>query len=108
MGSECVLSCSLNFESTNETMGKGYVCSPKQCEDRMAWPNGSCSMEIDFPVEGEGEKMECYLWRVEDGIENCVVKGNCPSGYSEVCFLYFNFNFYINISVMCCLCNCLY
>jgi hypothetical protein len=44
-------------------------------------------MEEDFPVEGGGEVMECYLWRVEDGIENCVVKGDCPNGYPGVCCL---------------------
>jgi hypothetical protein len=87
MDIECVLSCPLNYENTSETVGKGYVCSPKQCRNRMAWPNGSCSVEEDFPVEGGGERMECYLWRVENGIENCVVKAGCPSDYPGVCLL---------------------
>jgi hypothetical protein len=89
MNDECVLSCPLNYENTSETVGKGYVCTPKQCEDRIPWSNGSCSMEEDFRVEGGGEAIECYLWKVRENMENCVVKSDCPSGFPGVCFSFF-------------------
>jgi hypothetical protein len=85
MGDECVLSCSLNYENTSEKTNKGYICTPKQCGDRMPLSNGSCSLEEDFRVEGGGEVIECYLWRVGDGMENCIVKGDCPNNYPGVC-----------------------
>jgi hypothetical protein len=86
MNDECVILCPFNYENTSEKTNKGYVCTPKKCEDRTPWSNGSCSVEEDFPVEGGGEVMECYLLRVGDGMESCVVKGDCPSGYPGVFF----------------------
>jgi hypothetical protein len=57
-------------------------------------------MEEDFPLEGGGERMECYLWRVENEIENCVVKAGCPSGYPGVCCWWFKSNYSIYISLI--------
>jgi hypothetical protein len=86
MGDECVLSCPLNYENTSEKTNKGFTCTPKQCGDRTPWSNGSCSMEEDFRGGVGEEVMDGYVWRVKDGIKNCVVKSDCPSGFPGVFF----------------------
>jgi hypothetical protein len=90
MGDECILSCPLNYENKSEKTNKGYICTPKQCGDRMPWSNRTCSMKEDFPANGGdgGEVLECAFSRVgDDGVENCVLGENCPAGYSKVLYL---------------------
>jgi hypothetical protein len=42
-------------------------------------------MEEDFlPVGMGGERIECYIWKVGDGMEKCVMKVDCPNGYPGV------------------------
>jgi hypothetical protein len=85
MGDKCVLSCPLNYENTSVKTNKGYICTVKQCGHRTPWLNGSCSMEEDFPMEVGGEVNECYLWRINNEMESCMVKGDCPIGFPGVC-----------------------
>jgi hypothetical protein len=101
MGDECVMLCPFNYANTSERTSKGYICTPKQCGDRTPWSNESCSMTEDFPLGVGGEEIECYMSRVGDGMKNCVLKGDCFSGYPGVCV------FFIVCTDMCFMWGCI-
>jgi hypothetical protein len=94
MDEKCLLTCYFNYENVSLQLGGEYKCTPKACEDRTPWANGSCSVKEDFA--GGGGVAKCAFSRVgDDGVENCVNVGECQSGYPGVCFFFFFFFFLI-------------
>jgi hypothetical protein len=87
MNDECVLRCEENYEYRTED--DEYVCKAKECKDRTPFTNGSCSLKEDFATEGND--VGCYLLRGnEEEMWICVSEGECPNGYLEFFFFFFN------------------
>jgi hypothetical protein len=94
---ECVLSCGENYNLIIGESDTPSKCSPNECEERIPFTNGSCSLKEDFDLT-EGLVVRCYNLRDEDGIGICVNEGECPSGW-EMVFFFFHFYFFLSLFI---------
>jgi hypothetical protein len=89
--------CARNYEKRRDEVSGEYICIPKECENRTAWKNKSCSLKEDFLLFDENSdflESQCYYLKDMYDNDNENKNNNNNNGKFDINFDYDIFNDY--------------